>query len=62
MFNVRPDTDVPGFRVKQPEDAPGFRVDANAGPREVLFGSERAAFPDYARFFRTIPSKFLGPG
>ena len=29
MFNFRPITDVPGFRVGQTEDTPGFAVDPN---------------------------------
>ena len=29
MFNFRPMTDVPGFRVGQTEDTPGFAVDPN---------------------------------
>jgi hypothetical protein len=29
MFNVSPDTGLPGFRVDLPEDQPGFRIDKN---------------------------------
>ena len=29
MFNVSPDTGLPGFRVNLPEDQPGFRIDKN---------------------------------
>lgn len=61
MFNVRSETYVPGFRVKQPEDVPGFRVDTNAKSREPALGSQLAAFPDYARFLRTMSSDFLAP-
>jgi hypothetical protein len=30
MFNLRPKTDVPGFRVGETEDTPGFALDPNS--------------------------------
>ncbi len=38
MFNFRPDTDLPGFRVNFPEDQPGFRIEKDGSVRRP-FGS-----------------------
>lgn len=35
-FDVRPDDDVPGFRVKATEDVPGFRVSGDGSPLPTL--------------------------
>jgi hypothetical protein len=36
MFNLRPKTGLPGFRVGQPEDQPGFAIDENGEGRSAL--------------------------
>jgi hypothetical protein len=38
MFNFRPDTDVPGFRVGMPDDEPGFNIAPDGSPRQVPSG------------------------
>ena len=59
MFNVRPDTYAPGFRVRSPEDVPAFRVNASGQPREDTLGSGYAMFVDDARGAKTAPLDFL---
>jgi len=59
MFNVRPNTHVPGFRVSPTEDVPGFRVNTNGEPREAVSGTGHAPFADYARGAKTAPLDFL---
>ena len=54
MFNVRPDTHVPGFRVRPPEDVPGFRVSSNGQLRDGA--SSRAA-----QYSSIVPLDFLSP-
>ena len=36
MFNFRPTTTLPGFRVGLPDDVPGFNIDSNGLPRHEL--------------------------
>jgi hypothetical protein len=59
MFNVRPNTHVPGVRVSPTEDVPGFRVNTNGDPREAVSGTGHALFADYARGAKTAPLDFL---
>jgi hypothetical protein len=47
MFNVRPDTYVPGFRVRPPE-VPGFRVGSNEETRhEFLASADDGVMPAF---------------
>jgi hypothetical protein len=59
MFNVRPDTYIPGFRVRPREDVPGFLVATNGGTREVPPGGEDPTVANYARYPTTTPLDFL---
>ena len=65
MFNFRPPSDVPGFRVEVPDDPPGFRVGNDGesqGPTPARF---RQPFVD---LFQLEPPQFppqpvpSGPG
>jgi hypothetical protein len=65
MFNFRPPSDVPGFRVEVPDDPPGFRVGNNGESQRATPAQFRQPFVD---LFPLEPPQFpaqpvpSGPG
>jgi hypothetical protein len=56
MFNFRPKTDLPGFRVGQAEDVPGFALDPNGLPSGALAITGGGLYPTtYPAYDPTAP-------
>jgi hypothetical protein len=60
MFNFRPETDLPGFRVNFREDQPGFRIEKDGSVRRS-FGSAAAPTPtsNFDPYTNALPTRAL---